>query len=128
MYRNMYTNRDYVDTLLEVFLAGRKRVLNRDAGTVPGEMHLSTRQEPAAVCNSVHLSQDDIVTAPHRPHHHAIAKGIDLNRMTAEIFGKVTGLSKGKGGHMHLFDPNVHFSCSGIVGAGIPHAVGGALA
>jgi pyruvate dehydrogenase E1 component alpha subunit len=48
--------------------------------------------------------------------------------MTAEIFGKVTGLGRGKGGHMHLFDPDVHFSCSGIVGAGIPQAVGAALA
>jgi pyruvate dehydrogenase E1 component alpha subunit len=48
--------------------------------------------------------------------------------MTAEIFGKVTGLGKGKGGHMHLFDPDVKFSCGGIVGAGIPHAVGAALA
>ncbi|MEQ2130736.1 thiamine pyrophosphate-dependent dehydrogenase E1 component subunit alpha, partial [Caldanaerobacter subterraneus KAk] len=60
--------------------------------------------------------------------HFAIAKGVNLKRMTAEIFGKVTGLGRGKGGHMHLFDPDVHFSCSGIVGASIPQAVGAALA
>ena len=48
--------------------------------------------------------------------------------MAAEIFGKVTGLGRGKGGHMHLFDPTVNFACTGIVGAGIPQAVGAALA
>ena len=128
MYAHMYKIRYYEDKLEEVYMEGKQPVFNIGAGTVPGEMHLSTGQEPAAVGISVHLRQDDIVTAPHRPHHHAIAKGIDLNRMTAEIFGKVTGLSKVKGGHMHLLDTNVNFSCSGIVGAGIPHAVGGALA
>jgi len=45
------------------------------------------------------------VVGTHRPHHFAIAKGVPLDRMTAEIFGKQTGLSHGKGGHMHLFDP-----------------------
>jgi acetoin:2,6-dichlorophenolindophenol oxidoreductase subunit alpha len=48
--------------------------------------------------------------------------------MTAEIFGKETGLSRGKGGHMHLFDANVNFSCSGIVGASFPQAVGAGIA
>ncbi|MCD2138752.1 thiamine pyrophosphate-dependent dehydrogenase E1 component subunit alpha [Salinicoccus halitifaciens] len=128
MYEHMYKIRYYEDKLEEVYMEGKQPVFNIGAGTVPGEMHLSTGQEPAAVGISVHLRQDDIVTSPHRPHHHAIAKGVDLKRMTAEIFGKKTGLSKGKGGHMHLFDPDVHFSCSGIVGAGMPHAVGAALA
>ncbi|NMU25111.1 pyruvate dehydrogenase (acetyl-transferring) E1 component subunit alpha, partial [Vibrio parahaemolyticus] len=63
-----------------------------------------------------------------RPHHFAIAKGVPLDRMTAEIFGKVTGLGRGKGGHMHLFDPEHKFSCSGIVGASLPPACGAALA
>jgi TPP-dependent pyruvate/acetoin dehydrogenase alpha subunit len=48
--------------------------------------------------------------------------------MMAEIFGKETGLCRGKGGHMHLFDVGLHFGCGGIVGGGIPHAVGAALA
>lgn len=111
----------------EVYMEGKTPVFNIGAGTVPGEMHLSNGQEPAAVGIGAHLNDDDTVASPHRPHHHAIAKGIDLKRMTAEIFGKKTGLSKGKGGHMHLFDPDVKFACSGIVGAGIPQAVGAAL-
>ncbi len=127
MYEMMTKSRYYEDQMAEVYLEGKTPVFNIGAGTVPGEMHLSTGQEPAAVI-CAHLTKDDTVTSPHRPHHHAIAKGIDLKRMTAEIFGKETGLSKGKGGHMHLFDPNVKFSCSGIVGAGIPQAAGAALA
>lgn len=127
MYEMMTKSRYYEDQMAEVYLEGKTPVFNIGAGTVPGEMHLSTGQEPAAVI-CAHLTKDDTVTSPHRPHHHAIAKGIDLKRMTAEIFGKETGLSKGKGGHMHLFDPDVKFSCSGIVGAGIPQAAGAALA
>lgn len=127
MYEMMAKSRYYEDQMAEVYLEGKTPVFNIGAGTVPGEMHLATGQEPAAVI-CAHLTKDDTVTSPHRPHHHAIAKGVDLNRMTAEIFGKETGLSKGKGGHMHLFDPDVKFSCSGIVGAGIPQAAGAALA
>lgn len=48
--------------------------------------------------------------------------------MTAEIFGRATGLSKGKGGHMHLFDPDVNFACSGIIAEGCPPAAGAGLA
>ena len=60
----------------------------------------------------------------HRAHNFAIAKGVDLKKMTAEIFGKSTGLSSGKGRYMHLFDPKVNFSCSSIVGANFPQSVG----
>ncbi|MFD1706988.1 thiamine pyrophosphate-dependent dehydrogenase E1 component subunit alpha [Siminovitchia sediminis] len=127
IYEMMAKSRYYEDQMAEVYMEGKTPVFNIGAGTVPGEMHLSTGQEPAAVI-CAHLTKDDTVTSPHRPHHHAIAKGVDLKRMTAEIFGKETGLSKGKGGHMHLFDPDVKFSCSGIVGAGIPQAAGAALA
>src|SRR5690606_25047820 len=67
-------------------------------------------------------------TATHRPHHFAVAHGVDLNRMTAEIFGRETGLGRGRGGHMHLFDPAVHFSCSGIIAEGYPPALGAAFA
>jgi len=109
-------------------MEGKQPVFNIGAGPVPGEMHLSNGQEPAAAGICVHLKKEDTVTAPHRPHHNAIAKGVDLKKMTAEIYGKKTGLGKGKGGHMHLFDPEVKFSCGGIVAAGMPHAVGAALA
>jgi TPP-dependent pyruvate/acetoin dehydrogenase alpha subunit len=128
MYETMYKIRYYEDKMAEAYAEGKNPVFNIGAGPVPGEMHLATGQEPAAVGICVHLTKEDTVTSPHRPHHHAIAKGVHLNRMTAEIFGKVTGLGKGKGGHMHLFDPDVKFSCGGIVGAGIPHALGAALA
>jgi pyruvate dehydrogenase E1 component alpha subunit len=68
------------------------------------------------------------VTSTHRPHHVAIAKGVDLNRMAAEIFGRQEGFSGGRGGHMHLFDPAVNFCCSGIIAQGMGPAVGAAMA
>lgn len=128
MYEMMVKIRYYEETMEEVYMEGKTPAFNIGAGTVPGEMHLANGQEPAAVGICAHLTDDDTIASPHRPHHHAIAKGVDLKRMTAEMFGKETGLSKGKGGHMHLFDPSVRFACSGIVGAGIPQAVGAALA
>jgi pyruvate dehydrogenase E1 component alpha subunit len=128
MYETMYKIRYFEEKMVEAYGEGKNPVFNIGAGPVPGEMHLSNGQEPAAVGICVHLKKEDTVASPHRPHHHAIAKGVNLKKMTAEIFGKVTGLSKGKGGHMHLFDPEVKFSCGGIVGAGIPHALGAALA
>jgi len=128
MYEMMVKIRHYEETMEEVYMEGKTPVFNIGAGTVPGEMHLSNGQEPAAVGICAHLTDEDTVASPHRPHHHAIAKGVDINRMTAEMFGKESGLGKGKGGHMHLFDPDVKFACSGIVGAGIPQAVGAALA
>ncbi|CAB3394779.1 thiamine pyrophosphate-dependent dehydrogenase E1 component subunit alpha [Kyrpidia spormannii] len=127
MYETMVKIRYFEETMVKVYTEGKMPVFNIGAGTVPGEMHLAAGQEPAAVGICAHLRKDDTVTAPHRPHHHAIAKGVDLKRMTAEMFGRETGLGKGKGGHMHLFDPTVKFSCSGIVGAGMPQAVGAAL-
>lgn len=128
MYETMVKRRYYEDTMVKAYNEGKSPVFNIGAGPVPGEMHLSTGQEPAAVGICAHLKKEDTVTGPHRPHHHAIAKGVDLKKMTAEMFGKETGLGKGKGGHMHLFDPSVKFSCGGIIAAGIPHAVGAALA
>jgi pyruvate dehydrogenase E1 component alpha subunit len=128
MYRDMVTIRVYEETMAQAYLEEKQPVFNIAAGPVPGEMHLAAGQEPVAVGICAHLRKDDAVVGTHRPHHFAIAKGVDLRKMTAEIFGKVTGLGRGKGGHMHLFDPDVHFSCSGIVGAGIPQAVGAALA
>jgi len=128
IYRAMKTSRYFEEKMEKVYLEGKQPVFNIGAGPVPGEMHLSNGQEPAAASMIVHLNDNDTVTATHRPHHQAIAKGVNLKKMIAEIYGKKTGLSKGKGGHMHLFDPNVKFSCGGIVGAGIPHAVGAALA
>jgi len=135
MYEKMVEIRRNEETMAKDYLEGKlppriQKGLAFDigAGPVPGEMHLAAGQEPVAVGTCVHLSDDDTVVGAHRPHHFAIAKGVPLNEMTAEMFGKVTGLCRGKGGHMHLFHPPTKFSCSGIVGAGLPQACGAALA
>jgi acetoin:2,6-dichlorophenolindophenol oxidoreductase subunit alpha len=128
MYRQMLTIRAYEEMMAQVYTEGKTPVFDIGSGPVPGELHLAAGQEPTAVGVCAHLRPTDTATGPHRAHHIAIAKGVDLKKMTAEIFGKETGLSKGKGGHMHLFDPSVRFSCSGIIGAGMPPAVGAALA
>ena len=128
MYENMVKARYYEDTMAAIYMEGKTPAFDIGAGTVPGEMHLAAGQEPCAVGVCAHLRPDDSVTATHRPHHVAIAKGVDLNRMTAEIFGKKDGLSGGRGGHMHLFDPAVSFGCSGIIGESAGVAVGAAMA
>jgi len=135
MYEKMVEIRDYEETMASVYLEGKlpphiQKGLAFDIGSgpVPGEMHLAAGQEPVAVGICAHLKQEDTVVGTHRPHHFAIAKGVPLDTMTAEMFGKVTGLGKGKGGHMHLFDPVHKFSCSGIIGASLPPACGAGLA
>lgn len=128
MYEAMETARYFEDTMAAAYMEGKHPKFDIGAGPVPGEMHLAAGQEPCAAAVCVHLRPDDTVTATHRPHHAAIAKGVDLKRMTAEIFGKKDGLSGGRGGHMHLFDPAVNFACSGIVAEGAGPAVGAALA
>lgn len=128
MYRTMLLIRRYEERLVDAYLEGKTPRFDIGWGPVPGEMHLAAGQEPVAVGVMVHLRREDTVTGPHRPHHLAIAKGVDLKKMTAEIFGKKTGLGQGKGGHMHLFDPAAKFSCSGLIGAGFPPALGAALA
>ncbi|MFQ3189605.1 MAG: TPP-dependent pyruvate/acetoin dehydrogenase alpha subunit [Paraglaciecola sp.] len=127
MYEHMFVSRYYEETIEKIYLEGKSPVFNMAKGPIPGEMHLSNGQEPCAVGVCAHLHDYDVITATHRPHHQAIAKGVDLKKMTAEIFGKKTGLSGGRGGHMHIFDPDVSFSCSGIVGQGLGPAVGAAL-
>jgi pyruvate dehydrogenase E1 component alpha subunit len=135
MYETMLVIRQFEETMVNVYLEGKlppriQKGLAFDigAGPVPGEMHLAAGQEPVAVGVCAHLRQTDTVVGTHRPHHFAIAKGVPLDRMAAEMFGKVTGLGHGKGGHMHLFDPEHRFSCSGIIGASLPPACGAALA
>ena len=135
MYEKMVEIRDYEETMAKVYLEDKlppkiQKGLAFDigAGPVPGEMHLSAGQEPVAVGVCAHLKREDTVVGAHRSHHFAIAKGVPLKPMTAELFGKDTGLSRGKGGHMHLFAPEHKFSSSGIVGASMPPACGAALA
>ncbi|HUK67943.1 MAG TPA: thiamine pyrophosphate-dependent dehydrogenase E1 component subunit alpha [Streptosporangiaceae bacterium] len=128
LYRVMVLSRTFEEAVLREYHADKKPAFDIGAGLVPGEMHLSAGQEPVAAGVCAHLRDDDAVTATHRPHHIAIAHGIDLDLMAAEIFGRETGLGRGRGGHMHLFDPRTHFSCSGIVAEGLPPAVGHAFA
>ena len=127
MYRNMVTSRRFEEAIAKIYFEGKSPAFNMANGPIPGEMHLSDGQEPVAVGVCAHLTPEDVVTATHRPHHQAIAKGVDLDKMAAEIFGKKTGLSGGRGGHMHLFDDNVNFACSGIIAQGMGPAVGAAL-
>jgi TPP-dependent pyruvate/acetoin dehydrogenase alpha subunit len=128
LYRTMILIRTYEEAILREYHADKKPGFDIGAGQIPGEMHLAAGQEPVAAGVCAHLHSDDAVTSTHRPHHFALAKGVDIDKMTAEIFGRVDGLGKGRGGHMHLFDPAVHFSCSGIIAEGLPPAVGMALA
>jgi len=128
MYKTMVKIRTYEETLGQIYYEGKTPTFDIAAGPIPGELHLSSGQESSAVGVCIHLRPDDAVVGTHRAHNFAIAKGVDLKKMTCEIFGKETGLSRGKGGHMHLFDPSVNFSCSGIVGASFPQAVGVGIA
>lgn len=128
MYATMVKSRHFETLIKPAYFEGKTPTFNMARGPIPGEMHLSNGQEPCAVGVCAHLRPEDSVTSTHRPHHVAIAKGVNLPEMAAEIFGKKTGLSGGRGGHMHLFDARVNFSCSGIIGQGLGPAVGAALA
>jgi pyruvate dehydrogenase E1 component alpha subunit len=128
LYRTMVLARTFEEAMLREYHADKGPGFDIGKGLVPGEMHLAAGQEPVAAGVCAHLSADDAVTATHRPHHLAIAHGMDLRAMAAEIFGRETGLGRGRGGHMHLFDPDTHFSCSGIIAEGYPPALGQAFA
>ncbi|KAB2868936.1 MAG: pyruvate dehydrogenase (acetyl-transferring) E1 component subunit alpha, partial [Bauldia sp.] len=84
MYEIMEKARYYEDTMAAAYMEGKAPKFDIGAGPVPGEMHLAAGQEPCAAGVCVHLRKDDAVTATHRPHHVAIAKGVDLKKMTAE--------------------------------------------
>ena len=128
MYEIMAKSRYFEDSIASVYLEGKKPVFDLSKGPIPGEMHISSGQEPCAAGVCAHLRPQDFLSAGHRLHHFAIAKGVELQAMTAEIFGRSTGLSGGRAGHMHLFDSHVNFGSSGIVGQGLSLAVGAALA
>lgn len=87
--------------------------------------HLCTGQEAISAAAGTALRKDDFVVSTHRAHGHYLAKGGDLNKMIAEIYGKASGCSSGKGGSMHLIDLSVNFMGStAIVGGTIPVGVG----
>ncbi|VWL85535.1 thiamine pyrophosphate-dependent dehydrogenase E1 component subunit alpha [Oceanivirga miroungae] len=97
-------------------------------GKVPGMTHFSVGEEAASVGAMATLNSDDLITSNHRGHGQAIAKGIDLDKMMAEILGKATGVCKGKGGSMHIATlENGNLGANGIVGGGHGLSVGAAL-
>ncbi|MHA1791777.1 MAG: thiamine pyrophosphate-dependent dehydrogenase E1 component subunit alpha [Promethearchaeota archaeon] len=95
---------------------------------IPGTMHLYRGEEAVATGVCANLSDDDYITSTHRGHGHCIAKGANLSKMMAELFGKKTGYSKGKGGSMHIADFSIGIlGANGVVGGGIPIATGAGL-
>jgi 2-oxoisovalerate dehydrogenase E1 component len=102
--------------------------LYRD-GEVPGFVHLSIGQEATAVGACWPLGPRDVITSTHRGHGHCLAKGLDPLGMFAELMGKDRGTNRGRGGSMHIADPKLGiFGANGIVAAGVPIAVGAAVA
>jgi len=98
------------------------------AGKLAGFLHLYAGQEAVAVGVCMHLGDGDFVASNHRGHGHCIAKGVGMGGMLAELFGRATGLCKGKGGSMHIADmQRGMLGANGIVGAGIPLTTGAAL-
>ena len=97
-------------------------------GLIHGTMHLSIGQEASAVGSCMSLTDEDKITSTHRGHGHCIAKNADLGKMFAEFFSKDTGYCRGRGGSMHIADVEKgNLGANGIVGGGLPIAVGAAL-
>ncbi|MDR2503037.1 MAG: thiamine pyrophosphate-dependent dehydrogenase E1 component subunit alpha [Deltaproteobacteria bacterium] len=118
-YTVMYRTRRFEEEVFEFY----KR------GLMPGLAHLYLGQEAVAAGACGALKDSDYIASTHRGHGHLVASGADLKRMMAEILGKGTGYSKGKGGSMHIMalDKGI-LGANGIVGGGIPIAVGAAYA
>jgi pyruvate dehydrogenase E1 component alpha subunit len=97
-------------------------------GDMPGFVHLYLGEEAVAVGACAAVNDDDYITSTHRGHGHIIAKGGELRYMMAELYGKITGYNKGKGGSMHIAAPQLGIlGADGIVGGGIPIATGAGL-
>lgn len=119
LYGKMVTIRLFEQTVESHFLAGE----------IPGFVHLYIGEEAIAAGIMANLTNRDYIESTHRGHGHTIAKGADLKRMIAEIFGKATGYCKGKGGSMHIADFSIGMlGANGIVGGGYTLAVGAGLA
>ena len=119
LYRTMCTIRHFEYMADKLYAAGK----------VHGTMHLSAGQEAVAVGASLALQPDDYLINHHRGHGHFIAKGANIDLMMAEFLGKDTGYNHGRGGSMHIADfQSNNLGANGIVGGGIPQAVGVGLA
>ncbi len=99
------------------------------AGKIRGFLHLYIGEEAVAVGAMQALGREDAVVATYREHGHALARGVAVDRLMAEMYGKHQGCSRGRGGSMHVFDAQARFyGGNAIVGGGLPIAVGLALA
>ena len=115
LYRKLSMIRRFEEKVDELFRQGR----------IKGAIHVSVGEEAVAVGVAEALSDKDLVMATHRGHGHCIAKGGDISRMMAELFGRSTGYCRGKGGSMHIIDVKKGMlGAVGIVGAGLPIATG----
>ena len=110
-YRTMRTIRVFEEKLWELVQGGK----------LAGFLHLYAGEEAVGTGVCSHLDDRDVITSNHRGHGHCIAKGVDVEGMMAELYGRSTGLCKGKGGSMHIADMDKGMlGANGIVGAGIP--------
>ncbi len=99
------------------------------AGELPGFLHVAIGQEATATGVCAALAPEDVIASTHRAHGHTIAKGTSVDRIMAELYGKVEGCSGGYGGSMHLYDVEAgNLGANAVVGGGIPGLVGAALA
>ena len=118
-YRQMLVIRKFEEAIRNLYQQGKIR----------GSFHPCVGQEATAVGGCWALRKDDYMTCTYRGHGHTLAKGLSVRAAMAEMLGKVTGCSKGKGGSMHFTDPSVGLlGANAIVAAGVPHAAGAALA
>lgn len=119
LLRTMQTIRRFEERASDDFRAGR----------IYGVVHCYIGQEAVATGICANLNRDDQIISTHRGHGHCIAKGADLKRMMAELYGKRTGYCKGKGGSMHIADFSIGMlGANGIVAGGIPIITGAGLA
>src|SRR5438445_8633773 len=119
MYRQMVLIRHFEELALDLRYEGR----------IHGVVHPYSGQEAIAVGVCANLRRTDRIVSNHRGHSHCIAKGADVKRMMAELFGRSTGYCKGKGGSMHIADFDAGMlGANGIVGAGLPIAAGAGVA
>jgi pyruvate dehydrogenase E1 component alpha subunit len=115
LYRRMVLIRQFEEKTAEMYARGK----------ITGFCHLYAGEEAVAVGAIYALYDKDYVLSTYREHGHCLAKGADPKVVMAELFGKITGISKGRGGSMHLFDPDLRFMGGyAIVGGGLPIATG----
>ena len=118
LYLKMVQTRTFEETAARLFVEGK----------VHGTAHFCIGEEATGVGVCSALEKEDMITQTHRGHCQAIGKGMDIKKMMAEFLGKETGYCKGKGGCMHIADFSVgSLGANGVVGGGIPVAVGAAL-